>query len=75
MEQILIDYKGQRKKPRIKMLTQCTWWDKDSEYNIQYETENDLGGELYINDECGGIAEVEKKKENIDFVYIRKLQP
>jgi hypothetical protein len=74
MEQILTDYKGLRKKPRIKMLTSCIWWSQDTEYNVQYETENDLGGELYINDECGGIACVEKLSEGKEFIYLRRLR-
>jgi hypothetical protein len=74
MDQILTDYKGQHssRKPRIRMLTGCTWWDKGCEYNVQYETENDNGGELYINDENGGIAMIEKKDEGKEFVYVRK---
>lgn len=74
MEQILTDYKGRHssQKPRIKMLTGCMWWSKGGEYNVQYETENDYGGELYIYDECGGVACIYKKDEGKDFVYIRR---
>lgn len=73
MKQILIDYKGQRKKPRIKMLTSCTGWDEGSEYNVQYETENDNGGELYINGE-NGIVFVYKNEEGKEFIYTNKLK-
>lgn len=76
MEQILTDYKGwhSRRKPRIKMLTGCTGWSEGSEYNVQYETENDSGGELYINGENSKIVYVYKNDEGKEFIYIRKAR-
>lgn len=63
------DYKGIKKKPRIRMLTSCFGWDSGDEYNVQMIDDE---GNLYINDVNQRWTVVYKSDEGKEFVWLRK---
>lgn len=77
MPYTLIDYSGQHssKKPKIKMLNSCTWWEEGEVYTIQYEDECPLSRNLYFNDACGGTTVVNTRDEGKDFVWVKDAKP
>lgn len=70
-----VNYVGEkvpaRKRPRIRMLSTCVGWGEGWEVTVQMETD----GELYFDDENDRWSYVEKNKEGVEFVYLRRYKP
>ncbi len=73
MPSFIIDYSEihNSRKPKIRMLNSCMWWEEGETYVIQYEEECPLSRNLYFNDVCGGITVVNTMDEGKDFVWVK----
>lgn len=57
-----------RKRPKIRMLTDCFGWNVGDEFIIQMESEK----ELYFDDVNERWTYIEKSEEGVEFEYIRR---